>query len=290
MCYTGSICSGAGDGNPPFWRGDEGMAGLFASRICGSSDLYQSSGKGPECSINFITCHDGFTLNDLVSYSRKHNEANGEGNRDGADENASANYGVEGPTDSPFVEAVRLRQIKNFLLTLALSRGVPMLLAGDEFRRGQGGNNNAYCQDNETSWVDWSLLDRHREVRRFVQGILAFRRAHSALRREAFYTGEDIQWLAADGRSPDWSDPRQKSLACLIYGHGESDLYCMFNASPTAIRFFLPPPPRLGSWYLALDTAQPTPRDVCATGDARALRNRTRYAAEPHSAVILVTR
>ena len=139
------------------------------------------SGKGPECSVNFVTCHDGFTLNDLVSYSRKHNEANGESNRDGASENFSANYGVEGESTDPAIEAVRLRQIKNFLLTLAISRGVPMLLAGDEFRRTQRGNNNAYCQDNDTSWVDWSLAERHAELVRFTRSVFAFRRAHDGV-------------------------------------------------------------------------------------------------------------
>ena len=137
---------------------------LSAARLCGSSDLYHGSGKGPECSINFVTCHDGFTLHDLVSYGGKHNLANGEDNRDGVVENFSSNYGVEGECDDPAVEAVRMRQIKNFLLTLAVARGVPMLLGGDEFRRSQRGNNNAYCQDNETSWIDWSLLQRHSGV------------------------------------------------------------------------------------------------------------------------------
>ena len=168
-----------------FWRGDEGMLGRFASRICGSSDLYHGSGKGPECSINFVTCHDGFTLNDLVSYSHKHNDANGENDRDGPSENYSANYGIEGAFDDPAVEVVRVRQIKNFLLTIAISRGVPMLLGGDEFRRSQKGNNNAYCQDNEISWVDWSLLQRNSEVFQFARGVFALRRTHAVLRREA---------------------------------------------------------------------------------------------------------
>jgi len=153
------------------------MVGAFASRICGSADIYTKSGKGPEASINFVTCHDGFTLNDLVSYRDKHNEANGDGNHDGADHNLSDNYGVEGETTDVRIEAVRKGQIKNFLLTLLVSRGVPMLLGGDEFRRTQGGNNNAYCQDNETSWHDWGCLERHKDIFRFTQGILAFRRA-----------------------------------------------------------------------------------------------------------------
>jgi glycogen operon protein len=159
------------------------MIGRFASRLCGSADLYAGSGKGPECSVNFVTCHDGFTLDDLVSYARKHNTANGEGNRDGADQNYSANYGVEGPSADPAIEAIRRRQIKNLLLTLAISRGVPMLLAGDEFRRTQRGNNNAYCQDNETSWIDWSLVERHQELVRFTREVLALRRAHPVLPR-----------------------------------------------------------------------------------------------------------
>jgi isoamylase len=147
-----------------FWRGDDGMLGLFASRICGSADIYTKSGKGPEGSINFVTCHDGFTLNDLVSYRYKHNEANGENNHDGTDANFSENYGSEGETTDAGIESLRKRQIKNFLLTLLISRGVPMLLGGDEFRRTQGGNNNAYCQDNETSWIDWSCLEQHQEI------------------------------------------------------------------------------------------------------------------------------
>ena len=199
MAAFAMTCAGSGAGMRECWA--PSPAGS-----AGSSDLYAGSGKGPECSINFVTCHDGFTLNDLVSYERKHNEANGEDNRDGADENYSANYGVEGESDDPAVEAVRRRQIKNFLLTLAISRGVPMLLGGDEFRRTQRGNNNAYCQDNETSWVDWSLCHRHDEILRFARNVLALRRDHPVLRREAFYTDEDIQWFDPRGRSPDWSD------------------------------------------------------------------------------------
>jgi len=152
-----------------FWAGDAGMMGSFARRICGSSDLYQSSGKGPARSLNFVTCHDGFTLNDLVSYKQKHNDENGEFGRDGNDANNSDNCGVEGPSEDPGVEGMRNRLIKNFLLTLFISRGVPMLLGGDEFRRTQRGNNNAYCQDNEVSWFDWSLLEKHKEIHRFTR-------------------------------------------------------------------------------------------------------------------------
>jgi glycogen operon protein len=271
-----------------FWRGDDGMMGRFASRICGSSDLYAGSGKGPESSVNFVTCHDGFTLNDLVSYSRKHNTANGEGNRDGANENFSANYGTEGPSADPAIEAVRTRQIKNFLLTLAISRGVPMLLAGDEFRRTQRGNNNAYCQDNETSWVDWSCSGRHRELVRFTRQVLALRRANPVLRREAFYTDRDIQWFDPGGRSPDWLDPGQKRLACLIHGHEAPDLYLMFNADAEPATFVLPELPLSGRWRLAIDTARRTP----AASDDAELRGRdvagARYALGWRASAILV--
>ena len=273
-----------------FWRGDAGMVSALASRIGGSSDLYARSGKGPECSINFVTCHDGFTLNDLVSYERKHNEANGEHNRDGTDDNLSANYGVEGPSDVPAVEAVRRRQVKNFLLTLAMSRGVPLLLGGDEFRRTQRGNNNAYCQDDETSWVDWSLRHPHEEILRFARTVLALRRAHPVLRREAFYTDDDIQWFDAGGRRPDWSDSRPHSLACLIRAEDGPALFFVFNADAELITFALPVPPPPGSWRVAIDTGQPAPQDCHAVGEEEALTSQTGYAVGSRSSVMLVVR
>ncbi len=199
-----------------FWRGDDGLLGSFVSRICGSADIYARSGKGPEASVNFVTCHDGFTLNDLVSYRAKHNEANGENNHDGADANFSENYGVEGETSDAEIEAVRNRQIKNFLLTLFVSRGTPMLQGGDEFRRTQGGNNNAYCQDNETTWYDWDGLNEHREIFRFAKGMIAFRRAHPVLSEERFYTDAEVHWFNPQGGLPDWGDPKQKQFACVI--------------------------------------------------------------------------
>ncbi|HET9177325.1 MAG TPA: glycogen debranching protein GlgX [Terriglobia bacterium] len=272
-----------------FWRGDEGMAPLFASRITGSQDLYHESGKGPECSINFITCHDGFTMNDLVSYSKKHNEANGEENRDGTDADYSENHGVEGETDDPGVDAVRCRQIKNLLLTLAISRGVPMVLAGDEFRRTQRGNNNAYCQDNEVSWVDWSLLGRNRDVFQFARGVLAFRRAHPVLRREAYYTDGELQWFDPKGQGPDWFDPRQKSLACLVRGENSHELFLMFNADITGTRFVLPAP-RSGRWHLSADTTRPTPRNFYTAGAAVLLRNPSSYLVAGRAAAILEAR
>ncbi len=223
-----------------FWRGDDGMLGLFASRICGSADIYAKSGKGPESSINYVTCHDGFTLNDLVSYRYKHNEANGENNRDGTDANFSENYGCEGETTDAGIETLRNRQIKNFLLTLMISRGVPMLLGGDEFRRTQGGNNNAYCQDNETSWVDWTHLEQHQEIYRFAHGMIAFRRAHPVLSKEQFYTDAEIQWFGSHGGLPNWADPKAKHFACLIHEEEQGALYVMFNADADAVDFSLP--------------------------------------------------
>jgi isoamylase len=273
-----------------FWRGDHGVTGRFASRICGSSDLYRVSGKGPECSINFVTCHDGFTLADLVSYERKHNETNGEHNRDGAFENYSANYGVEGDSADPAVDAIRRRQIKNFLLTLAVSRGVPMLLAGDEFRRTQGGNNNAYCQDNETSWVDWTLLERHQEIARFARGVLAIRRAHPALRREAFYTDGDLTWFDARGRTPDWFDPQLRHVGCAIHAASEPRLCLLFTADTAPCAFRLPAPPPGTGWSVAADTSQPPPGDVMTPGRERPLGTARTYTMDARSAVVLVAR
>ena len=271
-----------------FWRGDEGMVGRFSTRLCGSSDLYLRSKKGPECSINYVTCHDGFTLNDLVSFERKHNEANGESNRDGADESYCANYGVEGPTEDREVEVVRTRQIKNLLLTLAISRGVPMLLAGDEFRRTQRGNNNAYCQDNETSWVDWSLRERNAEIFRFTRGVLAFRAAHPVLRREAFYGESDIAWFSPAGTSPDWLASDARCVACLLRADDGPPLYLMFNADTASTAFVLPPTSPPGRWCVAIDTALSSPSDLVAESERRPLPDATRYVVGGRASAILV--
>jgi glycogen operon protein len=270
-----------------FWRGDAGTRGPFASRICGSSDLYAHSGKGPECSVNLVTCHDGFTLNDLVSYACKHNGENGEDNRDGAGENYSANHGIEGESAHPAVEALRERQIRNFLLTLAISRGVPMFLGGDEFRRTQRGNNNAYCQDNGISWVDWSLLVRHPGMVRFLRQALALRRAHPVLRREAFYGSGDIQWFDPGGGSPLWDDDGRRSLACLVRGGDGPDLYLMFHPDAEALVFVLPEPPRGGNWRVVIDTANPSLDAHPVSGGPAVVP--TRYLAAPHSSIVLVS-
>ena len=273
-----------------FWRGDEGMLGLFASRICGSADIYTTSGKGPEDSINFVTCHDGFTLNDLVSYRDKHNEANGENNRDGTNHNFSDNGGAEGETTDAVIEAARKARIKNFLLTLLISRGVPMLLAGDEFRRTQGGNNNAWCQDNETSWHDWSRLEQHRDIFRFTRGMIDFRRAHPVLSAERFYTGADIQWFDPQGGLPNWTDPKAKQFACLIREDEQRALFMMFNANTDAVDFGLPPLLPGTRWHLAVDTSHETPQDLFAAGEEPLLENPRTYRLSPRSSAILLAR
>lgn len=272
-----------------FWCGDAGMMGSFASRICGSSDLYQSSGKGPARSLNFVTCHDGFTLNDLVSYKQKHNEENGEFNRDGTDANYSDNCGVEGLSEDPVIEGMRNRLVKNFLLTLFISRGIPMLLGGDEFRRTQHGNNNAYCQDNEVSWFDWSLLEKHKEIQRFARGMIAFRRTHSVLRREEFYKVADIKWFAPNGSNPDWGDAGQKCFGCLIPGRDEPDLFLLFNADTGSVNFSIPAPPFGKAWYLAVDTSRATPEDLFDPGTEPPVPGQMGFRLEARSSAILLT-
>ena len=273
-----------------FWRGDEGMIGLFASRICGSADIYTKSGKGPDGSINFVTCHDGFTLNDLVSYRSKHNEANGENNHDGTDANFSENYGSEGETKDAGIEALRKRLVKNFLLTLFISRGAPMLLGGDEFRRTQGGNNNAYCQDNETSWVDWTYLEQHQQIYRFARGMIAFRRAHPILSKEHFYTDAEIHWFAPQGGLPNWTDPKEKQFACLIHEDDQSTLCLMFNAGADAVSFGLPPVPPGARWHLAADTSREAPHDMFTAGEEPPWEDPQTYHLSYRSSAILLAR
>jgi isoamylase len=273
-----------------FWRGDDGMLGLFAQRICGSADIYSSSGKGPGSSINFVTCHDGFTLDDLVSYNDKHNEANGENSRDGTNANYSRNYGAEGGTKDAGIESVRKRQIKNFLLTLLVSRGVPMLLGGDEFRRTQGGNNNAYCQDNETSWIDWTDLEKHQEIYRFARGMIAFRLAHPILSKEQFYTEDGIQWIGPQGGLPDWADPKEKCFACLIRENEQCALCLLFNAGAEAIDFRLPPVSSGVQWHLAVDTFSQTTQDLFGPGKEPLLQYPQTYLLQLRSSAILLAR
>lgn len=273
-----------------YWRGDEGMLGVFASRICGSADIYAKTGKCPGCSINFVTCHDGFTLHDLLSYRDKHNEANGESNRDGTNENFSDNYGIEGETSDGEVESIRIRQIKNFLLSLLISRGVPMLSGGDEFCRTQHGNNNAYCQDNGTSWYDWSQLEQHQEMYRFTRGMIAFRQAHPILSQEHFYMEAEISWFSPQGDLPNWTDPKEKQFACLIHEDERNALFLMFNAGADAVDFSLPPLLHVTQWHLAVDTSHEAPQDLFVAGEEPLWENTHAYRLAPQSSVILLVR
>jgi glycogen operon protein len=273
-----------------FWRGDDGMLGLFASRIGGSADIYSHSGKGPESSINFVTSHDGFTMNDLVSYNKKHNEENGENNLDGENANHSENNGFEGATKDTKIESIRERQIKNFLLTLLVSRGVPMLLGGDEFRRTQGGNNNPYCQDNETSWIDWSGLERHQDIHRFTQGMIAFRRAHPVLSKMVFYTDTEIRWFNHQGELPKWTDSREKHFGCMIYEDEPHAICLLFNAGEDGIDFHLPDMMPEMQWLLAADTSNETPDGLLAPGKETPLIYPRTYLLNPISSAILIAR
>jgi isoamylase len=277
-----------------YWRGEDRMLDELADRFTGSSDLYALNGRRPSASINFVTAHDGFTLEDLVSYNEKHNEANGEENRDGESHNRSWNHGVEGPTDDPAVRALRDRQKRNLLATLFLSQGVPMLLGGDEMGRTQLGNNNAYCQDNEISWFDWEHVDE--DLLEFTAALIKLRREQPVFRRRRWFEGQsvrgseafDIAWLRPDGREmddQDWGLGFAKSLAVFLNGRAiptldpqgnrvEGDsFYLMFNAHSDALAFHLPERPEIGeSWVRVLDTAEPRLRkgeEVSAGSDVR---------------------
>jgi len=258
-----------------YWRGDEGLTGPLATRLAGSSDLYEPSGRHPYHSINFVTSHDGFPLNDLVTYVEKHNEANGEGNRDGDNNNHSDNYGFEGPTRRPEIERIRLRQIKNMLATLHLSHGVPMMLMGDECRRTQQGNNNAYCQDNAISWFDWNLVEENAGLVRFASELIAFRRRFPSVRRLKFLRGvaerpgelPDVMWFAPDG-SPIYWNHIGPAFMCL-YGKVnklpadpfDREVLMLFNAGIQPCEFRLPRPKPL-RWRVFIDTAAQSPDDI----------------------------
>ncbi|MBK8090889.1 MAG: glycogen debranching protein GlgX [Verrucomicrobiaceae bacterium] len=249
-----------------YWRGDAGMTAEFAKRFCGSEDIYGPLARPPLASVNFITSHDGFTLRDLVSYAKKHNEANGEANRDGDEHNFSQNRGEEGPTNDEAILEQRSRAARALMATLALATGVPMLCAGDERGRTQQGNNNAYCQDNAISWLDWSTCDE--VMLRFVRRVLALRRERAALRRVAFFDGKidpltglrDVTWLEGDGTwlcSEEWHDPARQHFGALIAGvSGEAPLLLLFNNDTAACQFHLPGD-SVTIWQLLFDTAQP---------------------------------
>ncbi|MGI9457481.1 MAG: glycogen debranching protein GlgX [Aeoliella sp.] len=257
-----------------YWRGDDGITGPIATRLSGSSDLYQPSGRNPYHSINFVTSHDGYTLNDLVSYERKHNLDNGEENGDGENNNYSSNYGVEGPTRRTAIVALRRRQAKNLFASLLLSQGVPMIVAGDEVLRTQRGNNNAYCQDNATSWFDWRLVERNDEMLRFCRELIAFRRAQPVLRRQKFLTGTagrpgeipDVSWYGIEGQSIDW-EKTCHSLTCLLGTCWLSDpsarpVLIMMHSGGEPQRFQVPEPAKHLNWRLLIDTAADSPGDI----------------------------
>jgi len=278
-----------------FVRGDAGLIAEVATRITGSADLYGDDLRLPSNSINFITCHDGFTLNDLVSYDSKHNEANGEENRDGSNDNLSWNCGVEGETDDPGILALRRRQARNLLALLMLSRGVPMLLAGDEVLRSQQGNNNAYCQDNALAWFDWELPEQNADMLRFVRELIAFRKRHPSLTTNRYFTGQampgrelaDIAWHGAELDRPLWDDPHARVLACTIAGldGNEPDLHLVMNMSETPLQAALPAI-RGRHWYVALDTAQAPPLDILPPSRQSAL-GRSRCEVAARSVVVL---
>jgi glycogen operon protein len=285
-----------------FWKGDAGQVGGLGYRLTGSSDLYAHNGRLPYASINFITAHDGFTLHDLVSYNEKHNEANGEENRDGHNENLSWNCGAEGDTDDPNVLSLRERQKRNLLATLLLSQGVPMLLAGDEMGRTQRGNNNAYCQDNEVSWIDWKLDRPRRELREFTRQLIRLVRAHPALRRRHFFQGrrirgsevKDVVWFRPDGKEmtdEDWNNSENRCFGLRLAGDAveeidergdpisDDTLLILLNAHHESIPFILPAHRRKVRWEAALDTFDPSsvnkkPRSMRG-GEAYELKGRS---------------
>ncbi|SDS08698.1 glycogen operon protein [Halopseudomonas sabulinigri] len=261
-----------------YWRGDEGQLPELARRLTASGDLFDQRGRRPYASINFITSHDGYTLRDLVSYEEKHNEANGEDNNDGHDHNLSCNYGAEGGTDDQSIRETRLQQMRNLLSSLLLSQGTPMLLAGDEFGRTQGGNNNAYCQNNEIGWIDWQLSDEGAGLLSFTRRLLSLRRAYPILRRGRFLVGEyneeldvlDVAWLRPDGepmQPENWDDPNARTLGVLFDGRAQptglprsgedATVLLLFNAHHDVVEFHLPEVAGGQEWICLLDTARP---------------------------------
>ncbi|GER91746.1 hypothetical protein KDW_59080 [Dictyobacter vulcani] len=281
-----------------FVKGDGGIIGAVASRIAGSQDIFYEAGQRPINGINFITCHDGFTLNDLVSYNEKHNLANGEDNRDGLNYNTSWNHGVEGETTDPAINALRARQIKNFYAILLLSQGVPMLLAGDEVRHTQQGNNNAYCQDNPLTWFDWNLLESQSELFHFVKAMIAFRKEYPGVRRERFFTGstdrsgkEDIEWHGCRLLEPGWNDPNSHVLAFTIWSgeaSADADLHVMLNMDTAELDFEIPQPTRGRCWKKVIDTAQSAPGDIQIREQAPTIGD-SHIGLPSHSVIVLAS-
>jgi glycogen operon protein len=283
-----------------FWRGESATLGQLASRITGSADLYKNDGRRPVASINFVTAHDGFTLADLVSYNHKHNDANGEGNRDGDNHNRSWNCGAEGPTDDPDVLALRARQRRNMLATLLLAQGVPMVCHGDELGRTQRGNNNGYCQDNELTWIDWDDADER--LRDFVRTLTAFRARHPVFRRRRFFTGRpvrrtasrtaipDINWFTPSGMEMTddfWDNDLGRAVALFLNGDGikepgprgdpvaDDSFLLLFNAHYEPLEFTVPPAEYGHKWQVVLDTADADPERTVEAGGQLTARDRS---------------
>nr|VFK57810.1 MAG: glycogen operon protein [Candidatus Kentron sp. UNK]VFK69175.1 MAG: glycogen operon protein [Candidatus Kentron sp. UNK] len=277
-----------------FVRGDPGMVQILATRMTGSPDLYQTD-REPYHSINFVTCHDGFTLMDVASYNGKHNIENGEEERDGHNDNLSWNCGEEGPTDAEEVNRLRRRQVKNMAALLLLSHGVPMVLSGDEMGRTQGGNNNAYCQDNEISWIDWDLIRKNGDLVRFFQRLIELRRAHAALRRESFLPDEkgttvSVEWHGTIPYQPDWSYESRTLAKCLraITPDGETEsIYLIASAYSEPLLFELPSI-KDRAWYRVADTSLDAPRDIVDPGAEECLDDQGGYLVGPRSVVVLI--
>jgi glycogen operon protein len=273
-----------------FLRGEPGHLGELATRIAGSSDLYAWAGKTPQSGINFVTCHDGFTLCDLVSYDRKHNSANGEHNRDGRDENLSWNSGIEGATDDPDVQRLRSQRARNFMAVLLLSQGVPMITAGDEVLRTQRGNNNAYCQNNDLSWLDWSFAPATRAMLRFTRELVALRHRHPSLRRRRFLNGHadgvpaEIQWYGERLEPPAWQDAGARVLCFTLAGvtPQERALHVMINMAST-VRCLPLPGAAEHDWLRIADTTLVAPDDIVPAGIA--VRGKF-YRLGPHGIAI----
>jgi glycogen operon protein len=286
-----------------FVRGDTGMVPVLATRIGGSSDLYQASGRRPFNSINYVTCHDGFTLHDLVSFDHKHNEENGEDGKDGSDQNFSSNSGIEGPTDNSLVKALRLRRIKTFATILMFSHGVPMILAGDEFARTQRGNNNPYCQDNPTSWIDWHLVEKNAGLLRFFRNVIALRNRHPVFRRSHFLTGvdtnldqhPDVSWHGLEVGKPDWSEDA-RVLAFVLDGSElphekrDDDFFVILNGDQVKHNFEIPPPPAGNGWFRIIDTGKPFPKDILDEDQGTPVILERKYPVLPSAAVVFISR
>jgi glycogen operon protein len=270
------------------------MTSALATRLLGSPDLYETSAREPYHSINFVTCHDGFTLNDLVSYNEKHNLTNGENNADGANDNNSWNCGAEGPTSDGGIQDLRDRQRRNFAAILLMAHGVPMMMAGDEFERTQQGNNNAYCQDNEISWVNWHMADSNADLVRFFRLLIDFRKRCSLLRRSTFnFTGSDgfhVTWHGVKRMQADWSyESRTVAMQLTQFGArgGRQDLHFIANAHCEDLAFELP---GIGEyeWFRLVDTSQPSPHDIADDGQEFPLLSQESYTVKSRSVVVFV--